>query len=68
MADLERNKTENGSGYDFAQAESRDEALQRIRTAGTISISPELFEKLYLTPKTPNRGKLRETMGNPSPL
>jgi hypothetical protein len=29
-----------------------DAALHRIRTAGSISISPELFEKLYLSPET----------------
>jgi hypothetical protein len=26
-------------------------ALRRIRTAGSISISPELFEKIYLNPQ-----------------
>ena len=71
MSDLERNDSyrENGAAtYDFAKTESPDETLQRIRTAGTLSISPELFEKLYLTPKTPNKGNLRMTIGNPSPL
>ena len=28
-----------------------DAALRKIRTAGSISISPELFEKLYLSPE-----------------
>jgi len=28
------------------------DALRRIRTAGSISISPELFEKIYLSPQT----------------
>lgn len=28
-----------------------DHALNKIRTAGSISISPELFEKIYLSPK-----------------
>ena len=49
-------------------SESREEALQRVRTAGNLSISPELFEKLYLTPKTPTKGNLRQIIGNPSAL
>lgn len=64
MPDLES----NGNAHDFGPLESRDDALQKIRTAGTLSISPELFEKLYLTPKTPNKGNLRAIIGNPSPL
>jgi len=31
--------------------------LSHIKSAGAISISPELFEKLYLTPKTPESGQ-----------
>jgi hypothetical protein len=45
-----------------------DEALKRIRTAGTISISPELFEKLYLSPENRVKGELRKTFANPTPL
>ena len=43
-------------------------ALNRIRTAGSISISPELFEKLYLSPENKVAGELRKTFGNPTPL
>ncbi|PSN68757.1 GPR1/FUN34/YaaH-class plasma membrane protein-like protein [Corynespora cassiicola Philippines] len=43
-------------------------ALRKIRTAGSISISPELFEKLYLSPQTKVKGELRKTLGNPTPL
>lgn len=43
-------------------------ALKRIRTAGSISISPELFEKLYLSPENKVSGDLRKTFGNPTPL
>jgi hypothetical protein len=43
-------------------------ALQRIRTAGSISISPELFEKIYLSPQNKVAGELRKTFGNPTPL
>ena len=45
-----------------------DTALKRIRTAGSISISPELFEKLYLSPQNKVKGDLRKTFGNPTPL
>jgi len=45
-----------------------DEALRQIRTAGTISLSPELFEKLYLSPENRVKGDLRKTFGNPTPL
>ncbi|KAF2789025.1 hypothetical protein K505DRAFT_215727, partial [Melanomma pulvis-pyrius CBS 109.77] len=45
-----------------------DTALKKIRTAGSISISPELFEKLYLSPQNKVHGDLRRTVGNPTPL
>lgn len=50
------------------QAESRDETLERVRTAGTVSMSPELFEKLYLSPQNNVQGELRKTIGNPTPM
>jgi hypothetical protein len=34
-------------------------ALSKIRTAGSISISPELFEKLYLSPENRVKDKSR---------
>lgn len=45
-----------------------DTALRKIRTAGSISISPDLFEKLYLSPETRVKGELRKTFGNPTPI
>lgn len=48
--------------------ENPDTALHKIRTAGSISISPELFEKLYLSPQIAVKGQLRSTFGNPTPL
>ncbi|KAF2433583.1 GPR1/FUN34/YaaH-class plasma membrane protein [Tothia fuscella] len=45
-----------------------DDALRRIRTAGSISISPELFEKIYLSPQNNVKGDLRKTFGNPTPI
>lgn len=45
-----------------------DTVLSRMRTAGSISISPELFEKIYLSPKNKVKKDLRQTFGNPTPL
>jgi hypothetical protein len=47
---------------------NHENALHRIRTAGSISISPEMFEKLYLSPQNAVKGDLRKTFGNPTPL
>ncbi|PMD32070.1 hypothetical protein L207DRAFT_406112, partial [Hyaloscypha variabilis F] len=38
------------------------------RTNTFLSITPEMFEKLYLSPKTQTRGDLRQTFGNPTPV
>jgi len=43
-------------------------ALNRIRTAGSVSLSPELFEKLYLSPQNNVAGDLRKMFGNPTPM
>lgn len=45
-----------------------DTALKRLRTAGSLSISPELFEKIYLSPKNQVSNNIRSTFGNPTPL
>lgn len=52
----------------YIEGDSRDSAIRRIKTAEIISMSPELFERLYLTPQTAAKGDLRLTWGNPSPL
>ena len=54
--------------YDLSPQEERGTALKKIRTAGSISMSPELFEKLYLSPENKIKGDLRKTFGNPTPL
>lgn len=60
----------NGSnGHQHLSKEmSTEEALKRIRTGGSISISPELFEKLYLSPQNNVKGELRKTFANPTPM
>lgn len=47
---------------------SSDEALRKMRTAGSISLTPELFEKLYLQPQNKVKGDLRKTFANPTPI
>lgn len=47
---------------------TRNEILHKIQTSSSIPISPELFEQLYLTPKTNVKGQLRQTFGNPTPI
>ena len=74
--DFSRNGTLNGGGFqnggdhyhmDDVNMQQGD-ALRRIRTAGSISISPELFEKIYLSPQNAVKGDLRKTFANPTPL
>ncbi|KAL2002883.1 hypothetical protein VTN02DRAFT_5669 [Thermoascus thermophilus] len=70
MSDVEKGRVQNNGSpnYDLKPEESRDDALRKIRTAGSLTISPELFEKIYLSPKTRVKGELRATVGNPTPL
>ncbi|KAK1708421.1 hypothetical protein CaCOL14_008131 [Colletotrichum acutatum] len=74
--DSHHRRVPNGGGYNgeypedeyMAPHASRDDALRRMRTAGSISMSPELFEKLYLSPQNNVKGDLRKTFGNPTPI
>lgn len=44
-------------------------ALNKIRTAGAVSLSPELFEKLYLQPReAAGKSGIRHYFGNPTPM
>ena len=58
----------NNNNLTMGPEESNGSALNRIRTAGSVSISPELFEKLYLSPENRVKGDLRKTFGNPTPM
>lgn len=42
--------------------------LNPLHRADSLSISPEVFEKLYLSPKNKVKGDLRGTFANPTPL
>lgn len=60
------NKDIQEQGFD--QDDDRGTALHRLRSSNTVTMSPELFEKLYLQPLSPVKGDLRKTFGNPTPL
>jgi hypothetical protein len=48
--------------------ENTNDIIRRIQTSGSITITPELFEKIYLAPQNAVKGDLRKTFGNPTPL
>ncbi|GKZ24676.1 hypothetical protein AbraIFM66951_011947 [Aspergillus brasiliensis] len=52
------------------QIEGDTEILSHMPTKDSIMlpIPRDTFEKLYLTPKMPIAGKLRQTFGNPTPI
>jgi len=58
----------HGQGYHLDSSHDPDDALRKIRTTGSLSISPELFEKIYLSPQNKVAGELRKTVGNPTPF
>lgn len=59
----------NESEYaSFNTSNELGHAIYQARTNGGVSISAELFEKLYLGPKTAVKGELRATFGNPTPM
>ncbi|KAL5119237.1 hypothetical protein ACEQ8H_002948 [Pleosporales sp. CAS-2024a] len=67
--DLEKDfSRQDGYHQHLDHSHDSETALHKIRTAGSISISPELFEKLYLSPQNQVKGELRKTFGNPTPI
>ncbi|KAF2169514.1 hypothetical protein M409DRAFT_64633 [Zasmidium cellare ATCC 36951] len=60
MKDVERGSF-NGDGA------SHEEKLRNALT-NTMTLSPELFEKIYLSPKGNTKGDLRKTFANPTPI
>lgn len=61
LSDLEKQDTPPVNGNHKHQ-----DVLERVRTAGTVSIPPELFEQMFLAPETRVKGDLRVTFGNPT--
>lgn len=47
---------------------SNADHLSRIQTSGSINLSMEMFEKLYLAPQKRVSGDLRKRFANPTPL
>jgi len=65
---MDPHEKDYGNGYHLDSNHDHGDALKRIQTAGSISISPELFEKMYLSPQNKIAGDLRKTFGNPTPV
>lgn len=42
--------------------------LGKTDTIGSISLTPEQFDRLYLSPQNKVSGDLRRTFGNPTPV
>ncbi|KAI9666994.1 MAG: hypothetical protein M1829_005601 [Trizodia sp. TS-e1964] len=61
-------RAERHAARALSAEEPLKEAVQRIRGASSISISPDLFEKMYLSPRNSSDGDLRRRFGNPTPL
>jgi len=59
---------DHAQGYHLDNSHDPDDALRKIKTTGSLSISPELFEKIYLSPQNKVAGELRKTVGNPTPI
>jgi len=61
----------NGAAQRRDSVQGKDDIgpyLTQIKTSGGMTISPELFEKLYLTPKVAPVGDFRKRFANPTPL
>ncbi|EFX04936.1 gpr1-like plasma membrane protein [Grosmannia clavigera kw1407] len=57
----------NNSNYLNDELDQKNH-LQKIRTVGSVAMTAELFEKLYVSPQTKVKGDLRKTFGNPTPI
>lgn len=56
------------NGGDIIRGVSHDEEKGLHRTTTGVTMSPELFEKLYLTPKVPHVGDYNRRFANPTAL
>lgn len=45
-----------------------NEEKLRYELAKTVTLTPELYERLFISPKTAVTGSLRTTFGNPTPV
>ncbi|OBT84462.1 hypothetical protein VE02_06454 [Pseudogymnoascus sp. 03VT05] len=58
----------NSRDAGHTHTEIQGDTLRRIQTAGSFVITPEIFEKMYLTPPNKVKGDLRLKFANPTPL
>lgn len=58
------------SQSEISRAGADEKAMRTTETdlSRVVTITPELFEKLYLTPKTPRVGDNVKRFANPTPL
>jgi len=56
---------EGARDVDYNHAGANGLNLTQTQTIGGMTISPELFEKLYLTPKVPRVGDYNKRFANP---
>lgn len=63
---MEGDKSDGVSGV--FHSDSQSPPLGKYETNASIMIPKDVFEKMYLTPKLPVKGHLRDTFGNPTPL
>jgi hypothetical protein len=54
--------------YTSENSDSNGNTLTPIMTAATITLTPEMFEKLYFSPQSQVKGDLRKTFANPTPV
>jgi hypothetical protein len=57
-----------GSPTRTADTHFDNEEKLRYELAKTVTLTPELYEKLFISPKTQVSGSLRSTFGNPTPI
>jgi hypothetical protein len=54
--------------FDPAAGHNGNPTLSKEHTHGSIVLTPEMFEKLYLSPKSSVKGDLRSILANPTPV
>ena len=68
MSSAENHAAQSAADDIEADKSSNDLGLKQTQTISGMTISPELFEKLYITPKTPHVGDAYKRFANPTPL
>lgn len=55
--------------HDFANGNGTNgmSDLKQVRTEGSIVLTPEMFERMYLSPQNKVDGGLRKVLANPTP-